>query len=407
MHALRIIADDLTGACDVGAEMLPWPAGVIVQPAAGGAGPAGALGVRNTQSRTLPPPEAARRVGGALADLRAGWSGIVLKKNDTGLRGPLGAEIDAAMDVLGVGEAFVLPAIPEVGRTTEQGCQMIGGVPVHRTAFARDPQNPIREASVAAAVEASGRRRAGVIGLGAIRGRDDFDNAVEEARAAGTAVIVCDAETDADLERAVRRLLSRPRPLLLVGSTGLARALRRVLGPENGGRARGGTSFSAGRGVLVVAGSAHPATRAQVECAAARRLIEPLVVDDPGAAAAAGLAAGGLLEAGGAVALVAPAEPVPAGSAGVLAALRSAALATLARTRPGGLVLIGGETAYHVLDGLGNPMLAIESRLRPLVVRTRLMTGPYAGLSLVTKGGSAGAPDLLGAIVRQLGRGVR
>src|SRR5207237_1276342 len=258
VHALRIIADDLTGACDVGAEMLPWPAGVIVQPAAGGAGPAGALGVRNTQSRTLPPPEAARRVGGALADLRAGWSGIVLKKIDTGLRGPLGAEIDAAMDVLGVGEAFVLPAIPEVGRTTEQGCQMIGGVPVHRTAFARDPQNPIREASVAAAVAASGRRRAG------------------------------------------------------------------------------------GPGVLVVRGSAHPATRAQVECAAARRLIEPLVVDDPGAAAAAGLAAGGLLEAGGAVALVAPAEPVPAGSAGVLAALRSAALATLARTRPGGLVLIGG-----------------------------------------------------------------
>ncbi|TMB00466.1 MAG: hypothetical protein E6J70_10455 [Deltaproteobacteria bacterium] len=96
-----------------------------------------------------------------------------------------------------------------------------------------------------------------------------------------------------------------------------------------------------------------------------------------------------------------------AGSTGVLAALRAGALAALARTRPGGLVLIGGETAYHVLDGLGHPMLAVESRLCPLVVRTRLMTGPYAGLSLVTKGGSAGAPDLLGAIVQQLGRGVR
>src|SRR3989442_1906015 len=280
MNALRIIADDLTGACDVGAEMLPWPAGVVVQPAAGGAAPAGALGVRNAQSRTLPAPEAARRVGGALADLRAGWSGIVLKKIDTGLRGPLGAEIDAAMDVLGVGEAFVLPAIPEVGRTTEQGCQMIGGVRVHRTAFARDPQNPISYASVPAALEATGRRRAGVIGLGAIRGRDDFDNAVEETRAAGTAVIVCDAETDADLARAVRRLLSRPRPLLLVGSTGLAGALRRVLGPENGGRPRGRVSFPAGRGVLIVAGSAHPATHAQTECAASRRLIEPLFVDD-------------------------------------------------------------------------------------------------------------------------------
>src|SRR5437870_10894613 len=189
MHARRISAADLPGACGVGAGMLPWPAGVVVQPAAGGTGPPGVLGVRNTQSRTLPPPEAASRVDGALADLRAGWSGIVLKKIDTGLRGPLGAEIDAAMNVLGIGEAFVLPAIPEVGRTTEQGCQMIGGVSVRRTAFARDPQNPIRDASVAAAVEATGRRRAGVIGLGAIRGRDDFDHAVGEARAAGTAVI--------------------------------------------------------------------------------------------------------------------------------------------------------------------------------------------------------------------------
>ena len=285
MHALRIIADDLTGACDVAAEMLPWPAGVVVHPAAGAAAP-GVLNVRNTQSRTLPPAEAARRVGAALADLRSGWSGIVLKKIDTGLRGPIGAEIDAAMDVLGVTDAFVLPAIPEVGRTTEQGCQLIGGVPVHRTAFARDPQNPIRDASVPAAVGATSRRHAAVIGLGAVRGRDDFDGAVDAARAGGATVFVCDAETDADLERAVRRLLSRPRPLLLVGSTGLARALRRVLGTEHGGRPRGGPTAATGSGVLVVAGSAHPATRAQVESAAARQTLEPLFVDGPGVAEA-------------------------------------------------------------------------------------------------------------------------
>jgi hypothetical protein len=41
------------------------------------------------------------------------------------------------------------------------------------------------------------------------------------------------------------------------------------------------------------------------------------------------------------------------------------------------------------------------------VVRARQAAGAYGGLPLVTKGGSAGAPDLLGAIVRQVGRGVR
>jgi hypothetical protein len=33
------------------------------------------------------------------------------------------------------------------------------------------------------------------------------------------------------------------------------------------------------------------------------------------------------------------------------------------------------------------------------------MSGAYAGLALVTKGGSTGAPDVLASIVRQLARG--
>jgi uncharacterized protein YgbK (DUF1537 family) len=85
--------------------------------------------------------------------------------------------------------------------------------------------------------------------------------------------------------------------------------------------------------------------------------------------------------------------------------MRGAALVALSRVRPSGLALIGGETAYEVLEGLGLPTLCLESRLSPLVVRAHLMSGPYAGLPLVTKGGSTGAPDLVGAIVRQLGRG--
>jgi uncharacterized protein YgbK (DUF1537 family) len=409
MQAVRVLADDLTGACDMGAELLPWPGGVAVQPACEGREPVGRHGllwVRNTQSRTLAPDEAARRVTAALGDAPPGWTGLVLKKIDTGLRGQLGAEIDAAMDVLDVDEAFVLPAIPEVGRTTQQGRQMIGGVPVHQTAFARDPQNPIHDDSVPAAIEATGRRRTAVIGLGAVR--DGFGGAVDGARAAGAQVLVCDAETDADLERAVRGLLLRGRPLLLVGSTGLARALRRVLGAEQAGRPRlAGPPPASGTGVLVVAGSAHPATRAQIERAAGRGLLEPLVVADPADAESAGLAAGRLLRAGRWPALVAPSETLSGGSGAVLGALRRAALAAMSRVRPGGLALVGGETAYQVLEGLGHPALWLESRLCPLVVRARLMSGPYAGLALVTKGGSAGAADLLGAIVRQLGHGLR
>lgn len=407
MDAVRVLADDLTGACDIGGELLPWPGGVAVQPGPDGTRAdvrPGTLCVRNTQSRTLVPAEAGRRVGAALGDVGPGWAGLVLKKIDTGLRGQLGAEIDAAMDALGIDEAFVLPAIPEIGRTTQQGRQMIGGVPVHQTAFARDPQNPIRDASVPAAIETTSRRRAGVLALGAIRG--SLGTAIEDARAGGAAVLVCDAETDADLERAVRALLLRARPLLLVGSTGLARALRRVLGTEQAGRARptAGPVPAAGSGVLVVAGSAHPTTRTQIERATSRGLLESFTLVDPASADAVGLEVGGTLRAGRAAAIVAPPVLAPERSAAVLAGLRRAALAALSRVRPSGLALVGGETAYQVLEGLDLPSLWLETRLCPMVVRGRLMSGPYGGLALVTKGGSTGSFDVLGAIVRQLAR---
>jgi len=408
MDALRVLADDLTGACDVGAELLPGPAGVVVQPAGGprssDVAPA-TICVRNTQSRTLPPAEAAVRVRAALGDVPVTWSGLVLKKIDTGLRGPLGAEIDAAMDALGVDEAFVLPAIPEIGRTTQHGRQMIAGIPVDRTPFARDPHHPIRDASVPAALEATGRRRAAVVELTAVRG--DLGAAIADVRQRGAAVVVCDAETDADLERAVRVLLLRGRPLLLVGSTGLARALRRVLGSEQPARATrpAGPPPLAGSGVLVVAGSAHPATRGQIARAVERGLFEPIAVTDDAAAIPAGAAAARRLRAGLATALVPAVATSVEGPAAVLAGLRRAALTALARVRPDGLVLVGGETAHHVLEGLGLPGLWLESRLCPLVVRGRLMSGAYAGLAVVTKGGSTGAPDLLASIVRQLARG--
>jgi uncharacterized protein YgbK (DUF1537 family) len=242
-----------------------------------------------------------------------------------------------------------------------------------------------------------------VIGLGAVRG--GLGAAVDQARAGGAQVLVCDAETDADLERAVRGLLLRGRPLLLAGSIGLARALRRVLGTEQTGRPRAaGPAPASGSGVLVVAGSAHPTTRTQIARAAERGL-ESLVVSGAEQADAVGGAAGRLLRAGRAVALVAPEEPVPGGSDAVLAGLRRAALAALSRGRPSGLALIGGETAYQVLEGVGLPSLWMEARLCPMVARARLMSGPYGGLALISKGGSTGAPDVLSAIVRQLGRG--
>jgi uncharacterized protein YgbK (DUF1537 family) len=407
---MRVIADDLTGACDVGAALHALSVPVIVESIEVTVGGVldGGLVVRNTQSRTLAPDAAAACVRRALADAPQTRGGLVLKKIDTALRGPLGAEIDAAMDAVGAALAIVLPAIPDVGRSTVDGRQLIDGVPVHETAFARDPQNPVRDSRVGAVIGATSSRSVGLVPLDAVRG-GRLAEAVARARAAGASVLVGDAATDADLDGWIAGLVRVPlgdTALVLVGSTGLAKACRGLpsgwLPSATGGqRAPRAASGPSGAGVLVVSGSAHPATRAQL--ADAERAVGLVCVTvDVRSPAASGEAVARRVGSGGVAALVAPHGDVAGGSAAVLDAVATAASAALAHGRPRALVLIGGETAFAVLAKLGHPRLAIDRPApMPLVACATIAEGSAAGTPVITKGGSAGDAGWLAALVSE------
>jgi uncharacterized protein YgbK (DUF1537 family) len=420
-----VIADDLTGACDVGAALRSLRFRIVIESLDAGADTMGwtdgALVVRNTQSRTLPPEAAAARVRRALADVPSSSDGIVLKKIDTALRGPLGAELDAAMDAVGAALAIVLPAIPEVGRTTVGGRQLIDGIPVHETPFAHDPQNPVRDACVAAVIGATSCRKIAGVSLETVRAGEVRD-AVARCRAGGATIIVGDAETDDDLaawmegtwdadsgvhagEVAIPDVL----PLVLAGSTGLAKAYRNrsAAGPfgERGRRPALRPETWKGRtGILVVSGSAHPVTREQLAHAGAAIGLEVIAVDllrpataDDGVVRR--------LAADRVAALVAPGNDVPGGSAAVLESVASAAAAALERARPRALVLIGGETAFAVLARLGHPRLRIDGPPpAPLAARATIVEGRAAGTVLITKGGSSGPADRLTALVEEAAR---
>ncbi len=401
MEPLCVIADDLTGACDVGAALLPWPDAVVVDVGTGDPArpPAPGLYVRNTQSRTLPAPRAAKAVTTVLRTLPRPWTGILVKKIDTGLRGSLGAELDAAIEAVGADEAFVLPAIPDTGRTTVGGIQRIDGVPVDQTAFATDPENPVRDARVGAAIEVTSRRRTGVLELTDVR-RGAVAAAVDRLRAARAQVIVCDAETEQDLERTLQVLAARARPLVLAGSTGLAHALRRVLGaPEEGASLGDRAPAPATHGVLVVVGSAHPVARVQLARAEALAGLRVIVVAKDADVSGAATAAAAAIAAGGNVALVTPNERAKAGAVLPVAA---AAERALSETRPAGLVLVGGETAFRTLVAMGVRWVAIDAAPAPLCVRGHVASGVRAGLAVVTKGGSSGPPERLADLVREL-----
>jgi uncharacterized protein YgbK (DUF1537 family) len=230
--------------------------------------------------------------------------------------------------------------------------------------------------------------------------------AIAARRTEGWTIVVGDAASDADLDDWLAGLpgggtQTGRDPIVLVGSTGLAKAWRRQAGSQ-------GASLYAAQirrvadpmvGVLVVAGSAHPATRAQLDYERQQgRLVHVVPALDAPQASAVQVAQ--CLAQGRDVCLSAPLEAVPGGSGGVLDALASVAAAALERTRPAAMILIGGETAFHVLGRLDHPRLIVEGEPAPLAVRAVVVDGPHVGMAIVTKGGSSGPPDRLRALIR-------
>lgn len=388
---LRVVADDLTGACDIAAALLPWPGGVLVEAyPTRGAAPAHALRVRNTQSRMMTEAAARAAVEGALGTVDR--DAIVLKKIDTALRGHLGAELDAAVGAAGAAEAFVLPAIPSVGRTTVGGVQRIGGVPVHDTTFARDPLHPIRDSSVPAHLTRGSGRRVASLSLADVRSAGELGQAIDRGRAAGCSLFVCDAESDDDLERAVGALLARPRPLVVAGSLGLGLALRRALAVASAAPARE-TRRGGATGRLVVVGSTHPMARQQARMVAGAGAVHE--VDQATQADEVAARAHAALRRGESFVLATPSVVAAGSERALLEAMARTAAACLRRHAPAVVALVGGETAFGVLEAAAQPWIRVDGTPAPLVVAGALVGGALDGVSLVTKGGSSGAPGTL------------
>jgi uncharacterized protein YgbK (DUF1537 family) len=390
------IADDVTGACDVGGEFAAagWRVRVLV----GGPGHGGAdeLVIVNTQSRMLATDEAAARVRAALARTPAD---VVLKKIDTALRGHLGAELEATTEALGAAAAFVIPALPAAGRVTRAGRQWLEGRPLGSTEFARDPEGPGAESSIAAVLARESAWPSGVVDVASVRG-GRLAAAARILLAAGRRFVVVDAETDDDVARAVDALWALPRPLCLAGSVPVAAALaRRVVRDCPAGAAAPWAGVRAP--TLVVCGSlhsrAHAQTAALIDAGMAER--EPMTTTAPAAIARRARAH---LDRGRSVVIAAPAvEGAPTADAlrRTGQCLADVVYGVAAAGPLASLVLIGGETTYTVLQRLEADELRVHGRPSSLVAVAEIAAGVATGSQLVTKGGSGGAVDALCALL--------
>lgn len=390
MHA-AVIADDLTGAADTAVQLARTGYRTAVAFRGSPVPPAENLDAvaLDTDSRAMPAGFAAKRVLEAAGAVRD--AGIVYKKLDSTLRGPLAAELAAALGATGRERAVVAPAFPAAGRTTVRGVQLVRGVPVNETEAADDPRTPVSEGHLPTLLAGA---FPSVVSLSV----EDLANPATVGRALSSApCVVADAERDADLEALVRAVPD-PRAVLWAGSAGLALALGNLYpGP------RAGTTQSppaAALAVLVVVGSLSGVARRQL-----RSLAEHGCATVPATAgersAAEGIAAArAALAEGSCAALHSAEERAPSDAGAVVGALAEAAAGLAEESLFDALVLTGGETAVGVARRLGARGILLQAEVEPgIPVGTLVGPSPYR---VVTKAGGFGEPDTLARVVEKL-----
>lgn len=142
-----VLADDLSGAAELAGIAVHHGLRVELQTAF--APPTGVDVVCvTTDSRSLPPAQAAEVAGAAARKIVAAKPAWIFKKCDSVLRGPVVAEARAMAQAVGLKKIVLVPANPSRERIIRNGRYFVRGKPLNETEFAGDPVHPRRTAVV-------------------------------------------------------------------------------------------------------------------------------------------------------------------------------------------------------------------------------------------------------------------
>ena len=423
MTRLAIIADDLSSATDCGAQMVRSGLSVVVPfkdyflPVQ--AHNASVISV-DTDSRSLSADQAYAKVKAATQQLVNQGRTAFYKSVDSTLRGNLGSEIEAVLDVVRPDCAIIAPAFPKYGRTTVDGIQYLHGRPLHETEFGTDPTAPVKDADIGRQLAEGSRRRCGRLTLDQIhKGAEQISKAVEGMVADGVELVVIDIAEQEDLQRLCLGLSNSNLKVVFVGSTGLAEYVPLAFSINSVSTAMNEEYSVDPRPALALVGSASETTRKQLQYAQTGNQLkiiqlDPTHVIQNGQTAAAELektesSLRALLASGHDAALVVNssrdeiAETQQLGARLNLSAsqvaqrivdwLAQAGSRLVSEGRISGIVATGGDTANALCNALGTQALEILGEVEAGIPIMRLLGSQ--SLPLVTKAGGFGSPEAL------------
>ena len=417
--SMIIIADDLTGANDTGVQFARQ--GLHTEILLEGTALTPTLDaivvVVDTNSRAIPAREAYRRVREVAEQAhRAGFQHYY-KKLDSTLRGNIGVELKAILDVGLHDFALVMPAFPKNGRTTVGGYHLLQGIPLSTTEIAKDPKSPVLESVLPALLRQQTNDLVGHIGITELsQGEDAIIATIRHYLSEGLTILSCDAWLDEHFQLVAQAAMKVSNRILWAGSAGLAECLPQLLGWNEEQQHQQPT--------LVIAGSVSSVTRGQVEqlLVDGYELVEVVVADYlpwqedqplPCLEKALSLLAGGkrvVLASGYHIDVIERAQAAGARlgmstlqvSETVAQILGFMGAAILRQQEVTGVILTGGDTAVAVCRALGVTSIRVLEEVAPAIPLGRMQTADGKLMWVITKAGAFGSPDALVKASRKL-----
>ncbi len=166
-----VIADDLTGAAEIGGIALRFNLTVEIVKTLNVESEAD-VQIINTNARSLNKEEALRKINAVYTEVEklrrqeeSFKSAFIYIKTDSVLRGYIADELHFALQSLQYKKVLLVPANPSLDRKVIDGRYYIGETLLHETDFANDPEFPAKSSKVTELVEGSKSQELATNGL--------------------------------------------------------------------------------------------------------------------------------------------------------------------------------------------------------------------------------------------------
>lgn len=223
----------------------------------------------STNSRALPPEDAYKEVKQATEVLKQCGVKYFSKKIDTTLRGGIGYEVDAMLDTLGENTvAVMVTAMPPSRRICVGGYSVIDSVILNDTSVANDVKTPVKECFVPSIIKKQTKRKVDLITVDVVqKGVPELREALRQSRNAGNQLIIVDAVSMEHVEAIAKACVELSWQVLAIDPGPFTMKLAAARGIANDTEAvhKEIRTPAEDKSVLIVAGSANPSTKRQME----------------------------------------------------------------------------------------------------------------------------------------------